>query len=87
MRNISSLLEKISHLLDKDSVIKDSIQKVVEEKTRVKILKDNFILKEGVLEISSISPTAKNEINLKETLIKKELKDSYNIIISRIFYK
>ena len=59
---------------------------VVLERTKVSLKPESFILKDGVLEIDA-SAVAKNEIRLKEDLIKDELKGVHNLSISRIFYK
>ncbi len=86
MKNLLSLLERFSRILNKDVFIKESIAKVIEGKTKISLTPDNFLLKEGVLEINS-SPVAKNEIRLKEDIIKDELREVHHIFISKIFYK
>ncbi|NCN08114.1 hypothetical protein GW944_00895 [Candidatus Parcubacteria bacterium] len=86
MKNLSLLLKKFSNILDKDTVVKDSILKVIEDKTKIKLTKENFFLKDGLLEIKA-SPVIKNEINFKEKLIRDELNNSYKIFISKIIYK
>ena len=86
MKNLLNLLERFSKVLNKDTLTKEAIAKVVEEKTKVHLARENFTLKDTILEISSGS-SAKNEIRLKEDLIKDELKNSHQILVSRIFYK
>jgi hypothetical protein len=87
MKNLSSLLERLSKVLNKDTVIKESVTRVIKEKIGIEIPQENINLnKEGVLEIIS-SPSANNEIRLKEEYIKTELREVYNISISRIFFK
>ena len=86
MRNLTALLERFSRILNKDTFIKESIARVIENKTRATLLPESFSLKDGVLEIVT-SPVIKNEISLKEDLIKSELKEVHHISISRILYK
>jgi hypothetical protein len=87
MKNLSSLLERLSKVLNKDTVIKESVTRVIKEKIGIEIPQENINLnKEGVLEIIN-SPSANNEIRLKEEYIKTELREVYNISISRIFFK
>ncbi len=86
MKNILSLLERFKKLLDKDDLIKESIVNIVKERTRVTLDPSKINLKEGVLEITA-SPAGKNEIRLKEEIIKDELKEVQKIVITRILYK
>lgn len=86
MKNLLNLLERFSKILDKDQVLKESIQKIIKENTQVSLSTEKINLKEGVLEINT-SPAAKNEINLKEEIIKFQLKEIYQISITRIIYK
>ncbi len=77
---LSNLLERFSKNLNKSTETKNAIIDTIKNKTRVVLDYKNINFKDGVLEIEA-SPSAKNEIKLKEDEIKKELK------ISRIFYK
>ena len=86
MKNLLSLLERFSKSLNKDSLTKESISQVILNRTKVNLLPDDISLKDGVLKINA-SAAAKNEISLKEGLIKDELKGAHHIFISRIIYK
>ncbi|MCR4279585.1 MAG: hypothetical protein NUV78_02490 [Candidatus Zambryskibacteria bacterium] len=86
MYNLTSLLERFSKLLNKDTALKGSVIGVVKERTGATLSPENINLKEGVLEITA-SQAVKNEIRLKEDLIRTELKEVYKINILRIFYK
>lgn len=86
MNNLSSLLERFSKLLNKDTALKGSVIGVVKERTGAILSPGNINLKEGVLEIAA-SQAVKNEISLKEDQIKTELKEVHKINILRIFYK
>lgn len=86
MKNIFTLLERFTKILDKDRLLKESIINTIQERTRVSLSPEKINLKEGVLEINA-SSVAKNEIRLKEDSIKDQLKEAYNITISRILYK
>ena len=86
MKKLNEILERFSRILNRDAYTKEAIAKVVLERTKVSLKPESFILKDGVLEIDA-SAVAKNEIRLKEDLIKDELKGVHNLSISRIFYK
>ncbi len=86
MKNLLSLLERFSKILNKDVFIKETIARVIEHKTRAVLLPGNLSLKEGVLEIKA-SAVIKNEISLKEDSIKDELRELHKISISRVLYK
>ena len=86
MKDIFSLLERFSRVLKRDTATKEAIIKIIQEKTRVVLEPEQLSLKEGVLVINS-SPTAKNEISLKEEAIKAELKEHYRIVVLRVIYK
>lgn len=86
MYKLTSLLERFTKLLDKDSLIKESIVNTIKERTNVSVDPQKINLKEGVLEITA-SSVGKNEIRLKEELIKDELKEVYKIVITRFLYK
>lgn len=86
MRNLFSLLERFSKSLNKDTFTKETVAKVILDKTRVNLPLENISLKDGVLELNT-GATAKSEINLKEEFIKTELKEALGVSISRILYK
>lgn len=85
MRNLSSLLNRLTRALDKDSFTKESVIDVVLSLTKASLTKENIQIKEGVLEIQT-TPGAKNEIRIKEEQIKGELR-SREVFITRILYK
>ncbi|MBX4181455.1 hypothetical protein KW807_01150 [Candidatus Parcubacteria bacterium] len=85
MKNLFSLLERFTKVLDRGKLTKENIIKVVESQTRIILKEEDIHLKEGVLEINT-SPVVKNEIRLKEEAIRSELKEAYNIKISFVRY-
>jgi hypothetical protein len=80
MKHLLDLLNRFSKSLSKDTLAKENISKTIFNHTKVNLLPENINLKDGVLEITTFA-TAKNEIKLKEEMIKNEVK------VSRIFYK
>ncbi|KKR26213.1 MAG: hypothetical protein A3F53_01250 [Candidatus Zambryskibacteria bacterium RIFCSPHIGHO2_12_FULL_48_10] len=86
MRNLSSLLERFAKILNKGSAVKENIAETVFNLAKVNLDPENIYLKNGVLEISASAP-AKNEIRLKEEIIKTKLREVYKINISRVLYK
>lgn len=86
VRNLSLLLEKISRSLNKDKFIKDAIISTISDSIKIQISEDKISLKEGVLGINT-TPIIKNELILKEDLIKSTLKNNHNINIVRFLYK
>ncbi|MDO8565534.1 MAG: hypothetical protein Q7R67_02865 [bacterium] len=86
MENLSKLLERFSKILNRDASTKEAIASVIAERTKVSLKPEDFTLKDGVLEVNA-SAVAKNEIRLKEEMIKDELKNIHRLSISKIFYK
>lgn len=86
MRNLSSLLERLANTLNKDTVIKEKIMRVIEQEAGVRLVDSQILLKDGVLELNS-SPVVHSEIRLRESKIKDSLKSEDKIFISRILYK
>lgn len=80
MKRLNEILGRLSDVLNKDTRLKSSVIEVVRAHTRATLMPEDINLKDGILELSA-SQVAKNEIKLKEELIKKELK------LSRIIYK
>lgn len=80
MKYLSTLLERISKTLNRDELVKGRVVEVVRNYTKVTLNPTKINLKNGVLELET-GPAAKNEIRLKEEIIKKELQ------LSRILYK
>ncbi len=86
MKNLLSLLERFSESLHKDVRIKERIVSVVHEKTRIRLPEESISFKEGVLEIRT-SPLVTSEILLKQEVVINELKERYNVRVSRILFK
>ncbi|MEX0932416.1 MAG: hypothetical protein WDZ61_00785 [Parcubacteria group bacterium] len=86
MKNLNSLLQRFSSLLDKKSLVKGAVASVVREKTGIDLPVENISIKESVLEITA-SPLVKSEIMLKSEAILSELKETRGLWISRILYK
>ena len=86
MKNLSKLLERFSNILNKNTDTKNTIIRIIKEKTNIELKSNQINLKEGVLEINA-GASAKNEIKLKEESIKTELKERFHINITRILYK
>lgn len=85
MKNLINLLERFSQSLNKDILTKEAIALVIKEVTKVELSTENISLKNGVLELST-SNVGKNEIALKEDLVRNILK-AKGIHITRILYK
>lgn len=85
MKNLLSLLEKFSKILDKDKSIKETVSRVIREKTGAIIQEESVSIRNGVLELA-LSATVKNEVSLKEQVIKEEL-SKHQVFFSRILYK
>lgn len=73
MRNLSSLLGRLSKVLNEDSSRKELVINTIKEKTGILLNSGQIFIKDGNLEIKA-SPAANNEIRLKEEDIRKELK-------------
>lgn len=86
MRNLFDLLQRFSRSLNKDTFTKETIARVIEERTRVVLKPEDLLLKDGVLELTA-GASAKNEIRLKEEAIKSELKELHKVNILRVLYK
>ena len=86
MRNLLDLLGRFTKSLNKNSLVKEGVSTIIQKNTKVSLLPENFSLKDGVLTIST-SPSAKNEIILKEESIKSELRETYNIFVSKMLFK
>ena len=84
MRNLSFLLEKFSNSLNKNVFVKETIIKIIENKTLVKLKSKDINLRDGVLEIIA-SAVAKNEIKLKEPLILNEFKTGGIPVVKLVF--
>lgn len=80
MKDLFSLLKRFSKSLNKDVLAKETIVKVIKNRTQIELKPENITLKDGVLEITS-SPGINNSIKLKEEIIKKEAG------VARVLYK
>ena len=86
MKDLFNLLERFSKSLNKGKHTKEVISQVIFERALVTLSPEDISLKEGVLMIQA-SAVAKNEISLKESTIKGDLKEKHHLPISRIIYK
>jgi len=86
MRNLLDLLGRFSKSLNRDAFTKEAISNIIFEYTKVRLTPEQIMLKNGVLEITT-GATAKNEILLKEEIIKQVLKESQQVSVSRVLYK
>ncbi len=86
MKDFSSLLERFSKILNRDTYTKESIIAVINKQTKITLGKENVDLREGVLQLTT-TPIAKSEINLKSEAIRSELKEVYQITVTRFLYK
>lgn len=80
MRGLNSLLGRVSNALNREGLHKKLIIDVIEKKTKITLKPEQVFLKNGILEIKA-HPVLKNEIKLKEDLLKQELK------VLRILFK
>lgn len=86
MKNLLNLLERFSNSLNKDTLTKEIITRTLKEEVGIQIDPEKISLKEGVLSIEA-SPIVKNEINLKEEILKNKLKKLLNLSTLNILYK
>jgi hypothetical protein len=86
MKNLPTLLERFSKLLNKKELAKESAASVIKDKTGINIAPENISIKDTTLEITA-SPGVKSEIMFKSELILSELKESRGMHLSRILYK
>ncbi len=85
MKNLSSLLDKLTKSVNKDKIIKGTISDVVFLYTKVRLGESQVAIKDGILEVSA-SSIAKNEIKMREGEILDNLKNN-QIFISRVTYR
>ncbi len=74
MKDLKSLLEKISRTLNRGELIKEDFIQIIKEESGVLVSKESLQYKEGVLTITA-SPVVKNQIALKEEGIRMRLKN------------
>ena len=74
MRQISSLLARITKALDRKFLTKQFVSDVVKSHTNITLSLDDIEIKNDVL-------------YLKEELIKTDLAETHNIFLSRIVYR
>lgn len=85
MKNLTSLLARISASLHSDSLFKQTVIHVVKETTGGELSEEAIRLKDGVLTIAA-SPILKNEIKLKEERIIAQIKELSGQAIQRVQY-
>jgi len=85
MKNIQSLLERISKSLNKDSFQRSIVIEVVAKKTGVTLSPTNIFIKNHILQLTG-SPALKNEIRLNEEEILKELRNLHQLPVSKILF-
>ena len=86
MKNLLDLLERFSKSLNKNKLTKEALSQTIEKHIGLALPLESFTVKDGVLTISA-GAAAKNEIRLKEEVIKEELKGLHHVSVSRIIYK
>lgn len=86
MKALTSLLERISASLGRDTVAKDSVIGCMQEILGFTLPAKDVFINGSTLEITA-SPVKKSAIRLEEDRILRELKSRHNISIARIFYK
>ena len=86
MRQISSLLARITKALDRKFLTKQFVSDVVKSHTNITLSLEDIEIKNDVLYLS-LDSIKKNEIYLKEELIKTDLAETHNIFLSRIVYR
>ena len=86
MRNLASLLERVSKALNRDRSAKEAIISVIYKHTKASLPGSSLTLRDGVLEVVT-SSAIKNEIILKEEVIKDELKGAYEVFVTRFLFK
>lgn len=86
IKNLSSLLDRISRAVNKDKIIKNAVADAIELISKVKLEEHQISIRDGVLEVSASSP-AKNEISMREKEILSNLRVNNKVILSRITYR
>jgi hypothetical protein len=85
MKNLSTLLQRITQSLGRSEVEKEVVLSCLEKTASLSILPEDISIKGDALEIHA-SPGKKNLIHMKEAAILREL-NACGVRVSRIFYK
>ena len=85
MKDLSSLIARISKALGSDTLFKSSVCEAIKECVGGNLLEQDISIKEGVLTLRA-SPSLKNEIRLKEEKIISCIKEKCGTRIVRILY-
>jgi hypothetical protein len=85
VNNLSNLLERFYKSLKGDERRKERIQEIILKHTGGRVDVSQILYKEGVLEIEA-SAVLKNEIRIKEKIVRDELQAS-SMPVTRILYK
>lgn len=85
MRNLQSLLERLSETLNRDQELKKLILQIIKERTSLELPESSVELRGPVIEITS-SAVVKSEIGLKESLIIEDIKQRHSLDL-RVIYK
>ncbi|MBX4200104.1 hypothetical protein KW790_01420 [Candidatus Parcubacteria bacterium] len=85
MKNLDSLLERISKSLGRSVVEKDLVISCLKKVLDISFLAEDISIKNGTLEIHT-TPTKKSLIKIKESQILRELNEG-GVRVERVFYK
>jgi hypothetical protein len=85
MKDLSSLLERISGALGNDQTLKEIVVTTIFEKLKISLFTEDIALKEGTLQIKT-SPVKKNEIKLHEAELIALLSERLNRRLTRVLY-
>jgi len=86
MKTLTTLLERISASLGRDTTTKEGVLECVKDIVGFNLTSNDIYIANGVLEITT-SPAKKSTIKLEEDRILREIKERCNVSITRIFYK
>lgn len=86
MKALTSLLERISASLGRDTVAKDGVVSCMQEVLGFTLPPKDIFINGNTLEITA-SPVKKSAIKLEEDRLLRELNSRHNLSLARIFYK
>jgi hypothetical protein len=86
MKTFSTLLERLSKVLNRETFLQTQVLETIKEITHLSLEQKNISLQDGVLVVKG-SPVLKNEIKLKEEKIVAHLRERCKLTILRVVYK
>lgn len=78
MRNLQSLLGRLSQALNRDEDLKKSVISIIKERTSVELPEASIEIRRGEVVVDA-SPAVKSEVRLKESLILEDIKQRHSL--------